>query len=201
MTRFKVLMEYSFHSTNTLMSLLSKHLKQNPTFQHIAVDTKVTIGENADKLAKGIEQVKCFINDIDKKLANHLEPTLYSRLTSPDTTFKQKLNIVEESMDTLSNIDETVAGLTIVGAIKAWSALLQMIEVLKVIKTCSLAGIALGVHTQGCDRACHDEEQQASLKNMMMQFQKELSQFEPVSRKYTKAATSVDLNLQIALKN
>ena len=72
-------MAQNFRVTNKLAQYLNKEIP-GASISDISVDSTKSLGENADQLVKKINEIDKFIDEIDKKLKEELDPELYRYL-------------------------------------------------------------------------------------------------------------------------
>ena len=91
-------MEFNFDATNNLIDLLNKHVMSTAPLQHVHVHHNASVEKNADMLISRMDDIQDVIDNIDKKLAEELDPDLYKELNDPNLSFKQRIALCQESL-------------------------------------------------------------------------------------------------------
>ena len=144
-------MEFNFDATNNLIDLLNKHVTSTAPLQHVHVHHNASVEKNADMFISRMDDIQDVIDNIDKKLAEELDPDLYKELNDPNLSFKQRIALAKKAVSATIVVVSSVAGVVLVGLIKTGRIVKGVVTAIGVIKTSAIASLALGVLALGID--------------------------------------------------
>ena len=150
-TRISTYMEMDFDATNHLSDMINEHMEPVPKLQHIQVDYDVDVDTNASKLIKQMEKIQKIIEEVDKELAEKLEPEAYRKLMDEFTPYKEKLSIAKKAISGGLATVGTVAGIYVATKIYSGAILTSLTRVTGRLIGSAIGTIAVGVLTMGLD--------------------------------------------------
>ena len=84
-------MKINFEATNDLIDCIHDHL-HGRTFAKIYVDEDATIKDNCETIINRMHEIQDFIEEKNEKCKELLDPELYEKLMSVDTSFLENLD-------------------------------------------------------------------------------------------------------------
>ena len=199
-TKLSTLMEFNFDATNSLADLINKHMKPNPLLTHIQPDYEATVKTNADCLIAQIDKIQKYVETIDQKLSNSLDPEIYRKLHAPDTSFKDVIATAKKAFTATISIVATAAGIALIAAMRAGLILKTIVTAIGLLKASVAASLVLGILTLGIDMiasAIIGAIEKDKLNDAIDGLKTAMDTFEPASKEYTKTITKVDVRLEI----
>ena len=144
-------MEMDFDTTNHLSDLINEHMEPVPKLQHIQVDYDVDIDTNVSVLINQMEKIQNILEEVDKELAEKLEPEAYRKLMDEFTPYKDKLSIAKKAISGGLATVGTVAGIYVATKIYSGAILTSLTRVTGRLIGSAIGTIAVGVLTMGLD--------------------------------------------------
>ena len=194
-TRVYILMERNFEELNRLIDYLNKYLNVSPRIQRAFIDKEGTFKDNSDRFVGRVTEVQRAVADIDKDLAERIEPDLYREIKLPDTTFDKRL---EKAKKAVTGIGYTVAGIALVGAITA-GLFAGGLTAMSLLGTGVVAGIKISFLMLGVDMiagAIIGAIERKKLEEAIRELENVLETFEPASNKFQRDIMYVKLSLE-----
>ena len=181
------LMGDNFQATNELIDCIHDHLPGR-SFAKIYVDEQASIKYNCATIIGRIHEIQDFLEEKCKKLKELLDPELYEKLMSVDTSFLEKLRLAGKISDSSLAIIGSIAGVAVVGCIRAGMILVSLVESVGMIVASALSVLVVGVLIMGIDMiasAILGAIERDRLEHTINELETNLQSFEPASRVFT----------------
>ena len=190
------LMTSNFRATNDLIDCLHEYVPPpgGRKFLKVYLDSAKTIKENCQKIIDRMAEIQDYVDDMNEKLRDALEPELYKKLTNVETSFVSKFRLTNTLTSVSLGAIATATGAVLVGAIKSGLILTNMVTKLGMIKTCACASLVLGVLVMGVDMifsAIYGSIERDKLIEAVDDLTANIEQFEGPSIDYTKSIYKV----------
>ena len=135
-------MSFNFRATNKLAKYLNETIN-DANLPMIYVDSTKSLRDNADALVNQVNLIDVQLDKIDDELKEKLEPELYEKITSVDTSFEERLEISQKAGKIIAGITgATVSG--VVGKLVAKKLTKVIASKAARIAASSLAGAIAG---------------------------------------------------------
>ena len=194
-THVYLLMERNFEELNRLIDYLNKYLNVSPRIQRVFLDKEGTFKDNSDRFVGRVTEVQRTVADIDKELAERIEPNLYREIKFPDTTFEKRLEKAKKA----TTIGFTVAGVALVGAITGGALFAGGLTAMSLLGTGAVAGIKVSFLMLGVDMiagAIIGAIERNKLEETIRELENVLETFEPASDKFQRDIMYVQISLE-----
>ena len=190
--KFYDLMTSNFWATNELIDCLHEYVPPpgGRKFRKVYIDGSKTIKENCQKIIDRMEEIQDYVDDMNEKLREVLEPKLFEKLTDVDTSFIAKFKLMNSLTKMSLGVIGKAMGAVLVGAIKSGRILTNMVTKLGLIQTCACAVLVLGILVMGVDMifsAIYGSIERDKLIEAVDDLTANIEQFEAPTIEYTKS--------------
>jgi len=180
-------MAQNFRATNKLAEYLNKEMP-GANISMISVDQNKSLKENGDKLIKQINEIDQWLDKIDDKLKEELDPELYRKLIDVDTSFEERIEIGKK----VGHVIAGIAGVTVTGVVgKIVSKTLTkrlLSSVARIIASGvagAIAGAIAGLAVDVIAAAIAGAYEKHDLEEAIKDLEKNIHSFIPESEDYT----------------
>lgn len=178
------LMSRNFSATNQLIDVLKKHL--GLSFSHITVDEKASVKTNCEVIINRIHEIQAKVEEIDKKLKDKLEPTLYEKLTHASLS-EYEHSLVATAVDAACLIAGSGTFLVVRLLMRNEAFLTAMRASFGAFATGPFALLAIGVIFLGIDviiEAILGAIERSQLEEALKNYEEALTAFKPASESF-----------------
>ncbi|KAL3889178.1 hypothetical protein ACJMK2_001529 [Sinanodonta woodiana] len=196
------LVENCFVSVNHLIDSIHQYLP-GLKFEKICMNDSKSLADNCNIIIGRVNEINAYVTQKGKDVELLIGTELFKQLSSPDTTFQQKIDIAKKAVTIITTSGWLVGGVILAAMIITGKILTNVVAKIGKLATCFLAFIVLGIFCSAVNMiisAVIGAVEKKKLKKALEEYEDAVKTFKTAANEFCENIMQIRVKLEHTMK-